>query len=252
MRLGNSGWRLRDVHAFGCQRGVSIDETWPVDEEWADLVGGGPSQFGRPEIVVVLDARTGTPDANGGVPVVDWGIPVELPARTLEELFKRADAHPVIVANGVVLYTPGEMNLGRTTRLASRAQRRALRALYATCAVHGCAVKFDHCQPHHVHESSSVVSPSSPPCSRRWVATHPPSRSDVDRDLSGWRRSRDRTAAGPPRRIAADQQTAWPGPAPRNGSSIANANRPSTSGPQSLDNQIGRRPTAPRRTARLS
>jgi hypothetical protein len=32
----------------------------------------------------------------------------------------------------------------------NRAQPRALRALYATCAVYGCAVKFDHCQPHHV------------------------------------------------------------------------------------------------------
>jgi hypothetical protein len=121
-----------------------------ADDQWSPFTQHGPSRFGRPEIVVVLDARTATLDANKGKPVVDWGIPVELPAQTLEELFKRADAHPVILANGVVLYAPGEMNLGRTTRLASRAQRRALRALYATCAVYGCAVKFDHCQPHHV------------------------------------------------------------------------------------------------------
>ena len=37
-----------------------------------------------------------------------------------------ADVHPVVVRNGVVLYAPGETNLGRMTRSASRARRRAL------------------------------------------------------------------------------------------------------------------------------
>jgi hypothetical protein len=120
------------------------------NDEWSTFIRNGPSRFGRPEIVVVLDARAASVEANNSRPVVDWGIPVELPARTLEELFPRADVHPVIVLNGVVLHAPGELHLGRTTRLANRAQRRALRALYATCAVYGCAVKFDHCQPHHV------------------------------------------------------------------------------------------------------
>ena len=96
-------------------------------------------------------ARTVNVDANGGKPVIDWGIPIELPPGAHETLFARADAHPVIVANGVVLYAPGNMNLGRSTRLASRAQRRALRGLYATCAIPGCEVRFDHCKPHHVH-----------------------------------------------------------------------------------------------------
>ncbi len=121
------------------------------DDEWSSFTRTGPSRFGRPEIVVVFDARLATLEANDGKPVVDWGIPVELPAKTLEELFRRADAHPVVVMNGVVLHAPGELNLGRTTRLANGAQRRALRGLYATCAVYGCAVKFDHCQPHHVN-----------------------------------------------------------------------------------------------------
>ena len=37
-----------------------------------------------------------------------------------------------------------------TTRLASRAQRRALRALYPTCAIPGCAVHYDRCKVHHI------------------------------------------------------------------------------------------------------
>lgn len=121
------------------------------NDEWSRFVHTNPLRFGRPEIVIVLDARQETVADNGGKPVIDWGIPVELPPRALEELFPRADAHPVIVLNGLILHAPGKMDLGRSTRLASRAQRRALRSLYATCAVPGCAVKFDHCKPHHVH-----------------------------------------------------------------------------------------------------
>ena len=120
------------------------------DDEWSAFTRNSSPRFGRPEIVVVLDARDASVEANGGRPVLDWGIPVVLPACALEKLFQRADAHPVIVRNGAVLHAPGELNLGRTTRLANRAQRRALRGLYATCAVDGCAVTFDHCQPHHV------------------------------------------------------------------------------------------------------
>ena len=120
-------------------------------DEWSGFFRGGPSRLGRPEIVVVVDAREETLAANGGASVVDWGLPVEVPPKALEDLYKRADAHPVIVANGVVLYAPGEMNLGRSTRLASRAQRRALRALYPTCAVPDCCVAFEFTKPHHVH-----------------------------------------------------------------------------------------------------
>jgi hypothetical protein len=134
----------------GSRAGLAGEPEVDPNDEWWAFTTNGSSRFGRPEIVVVLDARTASIEANEGRPVVDWGIPVELPQRTFEELFQRADIHPVILLNGVVLYAPGEMNLGRTTRLASRAQRRALRALYATCGVYGCAVKFDHCQPHHV------------------------------------------------------------------------------------------------------
>jgi hypothetical protein len=61
-----------------------------------------------------------------------------------------ADVHAVVVCNGVVLHAPGELNLGRTTRLANRAQRRALRGLYSTCGIPGCAVHYDRCKLHHI------------------------------------------------------------------------------------------------------
>jgi hypothetical protein len=60
-----------------------------------------------------------------------------------------ADVHTVVVRNGIVLHAPGELNLGRTSRLANRAQRRALRSLYTTCAIPGCTVAFTTCKLHH-------------------------------------------------------------------------------------------------------
>ena len=105
-------------------------------------------RFGRPELIAVLDATTPTPD---GTPTTDWGIPVEVPHGVLVELCNHAEVNPVIVRNGIVLHAPGQLNLGRSTRLANHAQRRALRGLYATCAVPGCSVKYDNTKLHHVH-----------------------------------------------------------------------------------------------------
>ncbi len=112
------------------------------------LINGKGLTMGKPEVVVVVD--TTVADTSTGAPIVDWGLPVEIPHRVLLDLFGRADVNTVVVRNGVVLHAPGELNLGRTTRLANRAQRRALRATYATCAVPGCSVRFDHCNIHHV------------------------------------------------------------------------------------------------------
>ncbi len=97
---------------------------------------------GRGEFVIVIDADN--PHRRG--PVAEFSIPVEIPPRVLATLAGDADVHAVVVCNGVVLYAPGELNLGRTTRLANRAQRRALRGLYATCSIPGCAVHYDRCK----------------------------------------------------------------------------------------------------------
>ncbi|MEL6891335.1 MAG: HNH endonuclease [Actinomycetota bacterium] len=114
----------------------------------ADLVLGDASpslRSGSP--LVVIDATQA--DGAGG-PALDWGYPVELPPSVLAELAGTADPDVVIVANGVVLHAPGRLDLGRATRLANRAQRRALAGLYSTCAVPGCSVHYDRCKLHHV------------------------------------------------------------------------------------------------------
>ncbi len=105
-----------------------------------------PSRSGPPEFVVVIDA-----DAPGQVgPVAEFSIPVEIPTRVLATLADEADIHTVVVRNGIVLHARGQLNLGRTTRLANRAQRRALRGLYRCCAIPGCTVGYDRCKLHHI------------------------------------------------------------------------------------------------------
>ena len=77
--------------------------------------------------------------------VIDCGLPIELPIETIRRMACVAEITPIIVgADGVTLY------LGQTTRLANRAQRRALRAMYRGCAVPGCSVAWDYVIIHHL------------------------------------------------------------------------------------------------------
>ena len=78
---------------------------------------------------ILIDSTTlvdGPHDAS----VIDFGLPIDLPIDTIRRMSCGADITPIIVgADGVKLY------LGDTTRLATPDQRRALRAMYRTCAV---------------------------------------------------------------------------------------------------------------------
>ena len=130
----------------------------PIDKQqfllahaFASLIDGTnmAARPGRPEFVVVIDADA-DPAAAGVGPVAQWPIPVEIPTRVLADLAGDADIHTVVVRNGVVLHAPGALDLGRTTRFANRAQRRALRGLYRGCCIPGCSVGYDRCKLHHV------------------------------------------------------------------------------------------------------
>jgi hypothetical protein len=94
---------------------------------------------------IVIDLRTLThgfhPDTR-----LDCGIDgIQLPLDTIRRLALYADIIPVLLdTNGVVL------KMGRTRRLATRDQRRAIRAMYRTCAIPGCRTHVRHCEPHHI------------------------------------------------------------------------------------------------------
>jgi len=114
----------------------------------APAASAGSSRSRRPEYVAVIDADAPVSEQ----PCVRWPIPIELPARVIADMVgsDRVDAVGVVVRNGVIVHAPGELDLGRSTRLANRAQRRALRGLYPGCAIPGCGVSYDRCKLHHL------------------------------------------------------------------------------------------------------
>jgi Domain of unknown function (DUF222) len=133
----------------------------------ASLLEGNGSGSGRPELVVIVDA---TQVDENGEPTVDWGLPVELPKQVLRDVAARAKTH--IVA----MWPPADLNLGRTQRLASATQRRALRGIYATCAIPDCPVRFSRTKMHHVwwweHGGPTDLDNLLPICSRHHHSVH--------------------------------------------------------------------------------
>lgn len=164
---------------------------------FAALVHGtGSRPAGRPEFVAVIDVSAGhgggsgvdstvdsagdsavsTPNVAGQPTRMTWPIPIEVPQRVLAEMLVDHPVESVLVRDGVVHHAPGRLNLGRSTRLANRAQRRALRGLYSTCAIPGCDTHFDRCKLHHVtwwrHGGTTDLDNLLPICVRHHSRVH--------------------------------------------------------------------------------
>ena len=176
---------FHDTHPEGCPSDRFEKQSYLRALALLALIDGDGVGVGRPEIVVVQDHTNPQPD---GQPTLDWGADVDLPAQHLEALRSRARQFTVRVHNGVVIDAPGELNLARTTRLANRAQRRALRGLYATCAIPGCRVRYSRLKLHHViwweHGGTSDLDNFLPVCEQHhhkihhhhWLVTLGPNR----------------------------------------------------------------------------
>src|SRR3954447_8176035 len=126
---------------------------------------------GVPDVTVLIDERTFLDGHRHCGSVVDAGLGrFALPVETVRRWACIGNVTPVIVAaDGVRLY------LGRETRLANRAQRRALRAMYRTCAL--CDTPFEHTQIHHVttygHEQGLTdIDNLAPLCRRHHHLAH--------------------------------------------------------------------------------
>ena len=111
-----------------------------------DIDGDTNADTGRNiDVCVVIDLDTllhGLHDHS----LIDNGTGADLPVESYRRMACNAAIIPIVLnSDGVVV------DMGREIRLANRAQRRALRAMYDTCAIPGCTVKSSHCQPHHIH-----------------------------------------------------------------------------------------------------
>jgi hypothetical protein len=138
-----------------------------------DLTNPDRAGAGRPETIVVIDTRDLDDD---GHPLVDWGIPIAAPFTAAQQYLAASRARPVIVDGSNIVDAGGPMQLGRTQRVASAAQRRALAALYPSCAIEGCSVGFRHCTIHHVdwwrHGGKTDIESLLPLCTRHHHRVH--------------------------------------------------------------------------------
>jgi Domain of unknown function (DUF222) len=95
-------------------------------------------------IHIGIDSINGVPGAPRFGEYID-GTPV--PAATVRRYACDANIIPIVLnGDGIPL------DVGRAQRLATPTQRAALRAMYRTCAVHGCNTSFDRCEIHHTQE----------------------------------------------------------------------------------------------------
>jgi Domain of unknown function (DUF222) len=177
-----------------------------TDLAWVPFGNSGPPRFGRPEMIVVVDFTN--LDVHGR-PTVDWGSPISVPFACVEDLSRNALITKVVVNNGNVVDPEGELDLGRTTRLANAPQRRALRALYSTCAVPGCNVRFEFTKPHHVkwwrHGGATNLGNLLPLCSVHHTNAHHGWNVSLgpNRQLTIMLPSGEVMSTGPPNRAAA-------------------------------------------------
>ncbi|MCU1394280.1 MAG: hypothetical protein JWM34_2708 [Ilumatobacteraceae bacterium] len=137
-------------------------------EAWTgDIVSVGD----RVDVIVVIDLET-LLHGEHARSCIDNGFGVELPVESYRRWACTAGIIPMVLnSDGVVL------DEGRRVRLANRAQRRALRAMYSTCAIPGCRVWSRHCQPHHIRWWDKHFGPTDlanlvPLCSRHHHAVH--------------------------------------------------------------------------------
>ncbi len=198
---------FHDAQPDGCPTDLFEKQSYLRATALLALLDGRGARLGRPEIVVVVDHTT----ASDTDPVIDWGLPVELPQRVLDDLFETAVVHTVTVRNGVIIDAPGQLNLGRSTRLANRAQRRALGAVYATCAIPGCRVRYSPHQiaprhlvaprrPHRPRQPATRLRTTPPQHPPRRLAAHPAPRPATDHPTSP---TAPIMTTGPPTRDAA-------------------------------------------------
>jgi hypothetical protein len=124
------------------------DRTWDQlqADVVVDLITGARSGGGRavPEVSVLIDYQT-LLDGLHDAAVCETSEGQALPPDTVRRLCCDAEVIPVVFGDDGVL-----LDLGRSCRTANREQRRALRAMYRTCAHPQCNVAFDSCRIHHV------------------------------------------------------------------------------------------------------
>ena len=159
--------RFRQDRPADCPDDVFLAQDWLRAHALTDLVAGRATSAGKPEIIIVIDEDTYAHGRHARSRV-DCGPGIDLPIDAIRTIGGRArfvpvviDRHGVAIRHGTPVATfdelcdsltrPVLLDRGRSCRHADRNQRRALRAMYRTCAIPGCERHIGITEPHHIH-----------------------------------------------------------------------------------------------------
>ena len=111
------------------------------------VCGEGPAHgVGPAEVAVLIDYQT-LIDGRHEDTICEYSDGSSIPAEQARRHACDAGIIPVVLGGD------GQpLDVGRAHRLATGDQRTALRAMYRTCAIGGCANHFDRCHIHHLDE----------------------------------------------------------------------------------------------------
>ncbi|MGA1346028.1 MAG: HNH endonuclease [Ilumatobacteraceae bacterium] len=104
--------------------------------------GSGASPVPAVSVLIDLDTLvTGLHDAG----ICEYADGMALDVATARQMACEANIIPIVLGGGRRL-----LDVGHSRRLATVAQRQALAAVHASCAIEGCTVPFDRCEIHHL------------------------------------------------------------------------------------------------------
>ena len=135
----------REAAALGDDNPQRLDRGQLLAMALGNLVAGG-HQAARPieaDVLVITDHTTLTHGLHEHS-ICETDTAAILPPDTIRRLCCNGRITPILLIDGIPL------NVGRQQRLATRAQRRALRAIYRNCAFASCETPFTRCEIHHL------------------------------------------------------------------------------------------------------
>ena len=159
-----------DTTPADCPDDPAARQEWLRAMALIDLTDEHAGQPGVVDMTIVVDIETLRTGCNEQS-LIEFGPDGSIvPVATLRRYLCTAHVSHVLLHDGVSLA------LGRTTRLASRDQRRMARAMYPTCAITGCETAFERCELHHIdwwrHGGNTDLTNLVPLCSRHHHRVH--------------------------------------------------------------------------------
>ncbi len=236
-RMVEELWRRDHRHHDGALPDGVLSHQKRRAEAVVELIRRGhaaaPANRGHADVIVLIDHQTllGELSLTGRSELAD-GTP--LSAAEARRLACEARIIPVVMGGASL-----PLDVGRASRVATSAQKAALRAVHGTCCVDGCDVPYDYCQLHHLSWWSAGgrtdLSNLAPVCADHHHLLHD----------HGWELRLDHQRVGTLHRSSAAPAPGPSGrgrPAPRTGNA---ARRPEAPAEQPTD-----RKTSTRRSAR--